>query len=221
MSHESAKPSNLPAVRRPPSSAAVAFSRSAPAQGGELANVLSLPFFLWVFKQWWKIGIPAGLVMAAAAGAAVIYTFEPKYEASRVIVIEDSRPQLAFSSGVGDQGQSFVQTQLQLLQGRDVFERVLKVSKIAKAPQVAGQLDPSNYLKNFVKVRRLGGSDMYSVSCISNSPQFAADVANEVVEQYYQMQKEDEGARLVDFKRALEAEVQIREEQVRASARSS
>lgn len=173
---------------------------------GGFGNVVSPAFFLWVLKQWWKIGVPAGLVLAIAVGAAVIYFFVPKYEASAILTIEDVRPAIVFEDRGRSNSQRYVQTQLELLRSSVVLEPLLSRPEIASAIELSGQPDRVSYLRRKLTVARRGGSELYNIAYISDSPKFAADLVNAVIDEYVQLQSRDESFRSLTVVALLEKE---------------
>ena len=56
--------------------------------------------FLWrTLCYWWKIVIPAGLILASGLGYLVWKFHVPKYVASALIMIQSSAPYIAFEKG--------------------------------------------------------------------------------------------------------------------------
>ncbi len=89
-------------------------------------------FLWWVFQQWWKVGIPVGLTLAAIVAASVMYMHVPKYDANSLLMIEDFSPVVAFSN-VASSGQSqrYIQTQLEILRSPVVLEPASSRPEIA------------------------------------------------------------------------------------------
>ncbi|MFO7907984.1 MAG: polysaccharide biosynthesis tyrosine autokinase [Planctomycetota bacterium] len=94
--------------------------RSSPASN---SSGIGPQLVLGAVVRWWKLALPAGVVLAAIAGAVVWWFFEPVFEASALIQI-DARPAvIAFdrdgASYGGDQG--YVATQINLLSSNIVL----------------------------------------------------------------------------------------------------
>jgi capsular exopolysaccharide synthesis family protein len=182
---------------------------------GDFGNVMSPTFLLWVLKQWWKIAIPVGLVLAALAGAIVLYSFVPKYEANALMMIEDTRTSIAFDDrGARTGSHRYVQTQLELLRSRVVLAPLLSRPEIANASELSREMDRVGYLRRKLAVKREGGSELYNISYISASPQFAADLVNAVIEEYMNRQTDDETLRTQAVIEILEKERKKREIEV-------
>ncbi len=57
---------------------------------------ISPRFVMAALRRWWKVALPAALLLAAAGGTIVYLLFEPVYEASALFQIEERTPYLAF-----------------------------------------------------------------------------------------------------------------------------
>ncbi len=147
-------------------------------------------FFWWVFRQWWAVILPVGLLLAGAAATGIMLTYKPDFRASALIMIEDSAPYIAFAKGadVGGSGR-FVETQIELLRSPLVLEPVLSDQEIAKYLEIVAAVDPVAYLQEHLIINRVGASELYNISYISKSPQHAAYVANKVLEEYWKRQE--------------------------------
>src|SRR4051794_32361454 len=100
MSHDHSDPQHqLPARRSAPLNTAISpfVRRTESPIPIANENLISPAFMIWVLRQWWVIVVPAGLLLAAAAGAIVMATYTPKYEATALLMIEDVTPFVAFS----------------------------------------------------------------------------------------------------------------------------
>jgi capsular exopolysaccharide synthesis family protein len=165
------------------------------ARGGQTDNPISPSFLLWVFQQWWKIGIPMGLLFAAVAAALVMYFYVPKYKATALMMIEDVTPYVAFSGQTVDASRSYVATQTELLRSPVVLESVLTRPEIASMNDLRRQPDRVAFLQKNLKVERIGTSELYNVTFESYSARDSANVANAVVAAYLNLQKTDEAQR--------------------------
>jgi capsular exopolysaccharide synthesis family protein len=208
---------SLPAIRR--RSGNDRYSLRAPEGlriGRHNENLLSHTFLLWVLRQWWMIVIPAGVVIASGVAFIIWYMHVPKYEASALMMIEDSGPFVAFSSrATGSHSQRYVQTQLELLRSPVVLEPVLSRTEIASLPELVGKQDRVAYLRERMSIRQIGQSELYNINYRSASPQAAANVVNAVIVEYLNIQKDDEfqrSQRVIDIldeernRRGLEVE---------------
>ncbi len=171
-------------------------------------------FVLWVLRQWWKIVFPAGLVLAGITAAAIVYFYVPKYEASALVVIEQSTPFIAFDQGKVSNSRgndSYIQTQVELLRSPVVLAPVLSKPEIAKLEEFRKQVDPLKYLEKKISIKQVGKSQLYQVRYVSPSARAAADVANAVVAEYLDIQSNEE------FKRSQRVIELLEEERRRRS----
>lgn len=150
-------------------------------------------FLWWTFCQWWKFVVPAGLVLAAIAATAVVFTYKPDYRASALVMIEDSAPYIAFtgSSGVGNT-RKYVETQKELLRSSIVLEPVLSRPEVAKIEEFVQSTDKMKHIREKLRIDRVGQSELYQVSYTSKSPQAAKDVSNAVIAEYLAIQSDEE-----------------------------
>ncbi len=155
------------------------------------------PTFVWrVFCQWWKWVLPAGVLLAALAGAVVWFTWVPKYEAAALVKIESHAPFIAFEKGAfPSDSDLYVQTQIELLRGPVVLAPVLGRPEIATIADLKKQVDPLKYLQKKLSVGQVGKSELYRVSFESHAAKDAASVANAVVAEYLRMQDAEERQR--------------------------
>jgi len=155
------------------------------------------PAFLWrVFCQWWQLAVPAGLLLASGAGYLVWYFHVPMYESKVLIEISSNRPYIAFEKGIESRDQDrYVQTQIELLRSPVVLAPVLGRSEIALMYEFMNEVDPLKHLQKHLAIEQIGKSALYEVHYVSPSAQDAATIANEVVQEYLRMQKQDETRR--------------------------
>jgi polysaccharide biosynthesis transport protein len=172
-------------------------------QAGDEEGSISHTFLLWVFKQWWGITVPVGLVLAAITAALVMYFFVPKYEASALLKIDDITPILAFPlPNNGSQSERYVQTQLELLRQPTVLQPVLAHPEIASMKELQGIDQPQEYIRDRLKTKQVGRSELYSIQFDSPSAQDATNVVNTVAAEYIKIQsreKFDESQKVIDI----------------------
>lgn len=166
-------------------------------------------FVWWVFKEWWKVVVPAGILAAAVAGLIVVYSHVPKYEANAMLIIEDTSPYIAFS-GSNNDSRRYVATQQQLIRSNLILEPVLSQARIASIPELVNSPDRAETLRKNLWVKPQGDSEIYNVSYTSTSAADAAAVANAVADQYMTFHKEDELRRTNQVVELLEQERQRR-----------
>jgi capsular exopolysaccharide synthesis family protein len=150
---------------------------------------------IWVFKEWWRLCIPVGLLLAALVGAAVMYIHVPRYEATALLMIEESPQFIAFSNSSSGQSQRYVQTQLELMRDPVVLERVLSKPEIASIPELALSADRVETLRKNLSVLPRRGSELYNISYTSPIPTQAATVVNAVADEYMEYHRNDDSQR--------------------------
>lgn len=168
-----------------------------PVRGAdENATAISHTFLLWVFRQWWSIVLPVGLLLAAIAAALVIYFYVPKYEATALLMIEDVPEFVAFpvQQNLG-QADRYIQTQLELLRGPVILEPVLGRAEIASMKELKGVVDRLEYLRDRLSIKQVGRSQLYNITYASPSSQDAANVANAVAAEYMNFHAGDDSQR--------------------------
>ena len=142
--------------------------------------------FYAVIARWWKILVPATLLLLALSSAAVMMTFEPKYRAFAQLRINESQPFVAFEAASSTDRKSvekFVQTQIELLRSQPVLEMVLSRPEIANISELARRQDPMRWLQTEgLIITPVNESELLSVSYAGPSPDKSADVVNAVIE---------------------------------------
>jgi len=156
-----------------------------PAQQG-----LGLWFVLNALRQWWKLSVPVGLLLAAAAGITVHLTFEPQYRASAWLKISSSPHHVVYPGYSGSS--RFVENQTQLMRSPLVLGPVIADPEVAKAKEVSEAPDPIRYLQSRIGVRSVGGSEFYEVSFVGYDPELTSEVVTAVIEAYFQLQGQQE-----------------------------
>jgi polysaccharide biosynthesis transport protein len=141
----------------------------------------------------WLPALFMGLVLAACAGAVVMYFYTPQYEASALLMINETRPFIAFAPhDTGDESQRYVQSQIELLRSPAVLAPVLSRPEIATLPELSDARDRVQYLHDRISIKQMGASELYTVAYTSTSPQAAANVVNAVMAGYLNMHTDDE-----------------------------
>lgn len=211
--HRSSEPAAKPHVVRPQvagspgtSGRLKAFSQS------NTMGMISVGFILSVFRQWWKVATPLGVLMAGAGAAALWWSFKPSYEASAWLRIEDRRPYIAFPTR--DESRRFVSTQVELIRSPLVIGPAISKPEVARAPELAGKLDPIAWLGTKINVRPVGNSELFVVSYASPDPTSAAAVVTEVVNSYLVLRGSDDAERTERIVKLLTEEQRRREKEV-------
>jgi capsular exopolysaccharide synthesis family protein len=154
---------------------------------------VSARFLLSVVGRWWRWGLPAALLLAAVSGGLVWYFFEPVYEATAWLQIEDRAPYIAFESQ--EESKRFVETQTALLRSPLVLGPVVSRPEVARLSCVRTRKDPIAWLGKKVRVEPLGDSELFKVSFQDRRADDAAIVVNAVVTAYFKLRSEDSAAR--------------------------
>jgi polysaccharide biosynthesis transport protein len=158
-------------------------------------NQISLPFLFWVFREWWRVCIPAGLVLAALTGAVAIMLHVPQYEAKALLMIENNSPYIAFSNSGRERPEGYIKTQQEIIRSAVVLERVLSRPEIAAIPELVNSADRVETLRENLWVKPLGGSELYNICYTTAEPRDAAAVVNAVSDQYMEYHAGDDSAR--------------------------
>jgi polysaccharide biosynthesis transport protein len=171
-------------------------------------NANGLRFILSVVRRWWQWLLPLGLLLGGGAAAAVIYTFEPSYEATACLRVDARSPYIAFESYSEDRdsNRSFVQTQIVLLHHPLVIGPMVANPEIARMPEIASQSDPVKWLSRHVVVKAEGESDLYNVSYVASDPQSAAKIVNALLDEYFRLRGQEDASRTDQVIRTLEQE---------------
>lgn len=209
-----AQTSGPPALLRPPPIQFGGPPKPAPQTGAGI----TIGFVYRSFQHWWRIAIPAGIVCALLAAAAVWLTWTPKYRAYSILLIPDRGGLLLPTSP--DTSPRFAQTQLRSIASSVVLTPALADPEIAKIPEIKRQVSPLEFLEKNLKVTGEGGSELYRVEYIGENAKDAATIVNGVIRVYLDKLAADETTRrndmlrlLDDVKRKREAEIKaIREE---------
>jgi uncharacterized protein involved in exopolysaccharide biosynthesis len=166
------------------------------SQAKEETKRLTPDFLLSVFRQWWKVVVPAGLLLASVAVEIIFYTHVNEYDAAALIVIHETAPYIAFGRGLGQaqvtRGARYAQTQVELLRSPIVLDPVLSRPEIAAYAEFKNEIDPQQFLAEHLRVSQIGRSELYRVRFRSASPTHAAEVANAVITEYLSIQSEEE-----------------------------
>jgi capsular exopolysaccharide synthesis family protein len=189
---------------------------SAPASG---AQSLKLQIVLCAVRRWWKVAVPLGLLLAAAAGAAVHFTFVPTYTAEVWLIIRDRKDHLLGGGGGEDPGK-FIANQIEMMHSPPIVNPVAAIPAVAATPEIAAALDPVQALKQQVKIYPRGQSEYFVVQFSSTDPHSAALIPNEIAKAYLDVQRRTEGFRASELMKLLDHELgqqQILVEQARAA----
>ena len=143
--------------------------------------------------RWWKLAVPATLLLLAVSLALIWYFFQPVYRATAWIKIEDTQPYIAYQSK--EESLRFVQTQVELIRGPLVLGPVVGQPEVAQLPELREENDPIQWLTEKINVSSVGESELYRVTYEGPDPKGSALLVNAVVDGYFNLREQDEAAR--------------------------
>ncbi|TWT89726.1 Tyrosine-protein kinase etk [Pseudobythopirellula maris] len=176
-------------------------------------------FFWWVFTMSWRTVVPIGLLLAIPVAAVIYLTYTPMYEATGLIRIEDSPQYVAFRSGSVDAGgRKFIQTQIELMRNPVVLRETLADEDVGSAEHLKEESNRVKAIQKRLKVKQVGGSELYEVAYTSPSAKESADVVRAVLQQYFARQSDEEyqrAQRVIDLLERERARRQFEVERLR------
>jgi capsular exopolysaccharide synthesis family protein len=152
----------------------------------ERSPALTPGLVIRAIARWWKVALPVGMVLAAAGAALVLFLFERKYAATALLYIPESPFSVISPEGPRQSGH-FVETQIELLRQPAVLDVVVSNPDVARIPEIArrnGQ-DPRKWLRENLKVKRSGQSDLYEVSVPCSTAEDSATVVRAIIDEYF------------------------------------
>ncbi|MBN2474401.1 MAG: polysaccharide biosynthesis tyrosine autokinase [Pirellulales bacterium] len=177
---------------------------TSPANGASRPT-MSFGFVLYAIRQWWKVALPVGLVLAGLAGTLRYVLFEPVYEASAVLHIDESPRYIVFEPEAKP-SQRYVETQLELIRDRMVLGPVVGKPEIASLPEVREQISPIDWLQKEVQVEPVGRSNLYSISMRGPRAESVTRIVNAVMDIYLELRRQKDAERVETVLTALEEE---------------
>lgn len=145
-----------------------------------------LSAYLHAFRRRWFPAVFLGIVVAAAAAAAVWFLYIPQYTATAMIRVAASSQSVLFPTN--DRGGTsfdiYKATQLEYLRSRFVLVAALRQPEVAKLPSIQEQLDPVQWVAQNLSVRFPGNSEFMNVSFSSKRPAETAVLVNAIVDAY-------------------------------------
>jgi uncharacterized protein involved in exopolysaccharide biosynthesis len=166
------------------------------------------PSGIWAQSRWWIMGITAAV--CAAVIPAIWLTVTPVYEASALIRISPKALRIAFknedNSGT-TYYRSFVNTQVSLLRGVNVLQRVLDQPRVRELSWyresgrtlLGGNLSHLERLARAMTVKAYRDSELIEVTVSVQKAGDARTLANAVVDEYKKLS--DETIREADIQR--------------------
>jgi len=81
---------------------------------------------------WWKIAFPVGLLLACVDVAVVWLLFEPKYEASALLEINEQAPYVAFEPKESVVSKGYFHSQMEIIRSRWIIGRAVETLEFGK-----------------------------------------------------------------------------------------
>jgi capsular exopolysaccharide synthesis family protein len=175
-------------------------------------------FILNALRRRWKLAVPAGVILAAASAAVVYLLFEPQFEATALLEVEERIPYVAFESKGEGRSRAYFQTQVELMRSpwvlRPAVEELAKGDKLPR--ELKRQPDPVTWLGKQIKVMPAADSNLLRVVYTSPSGEDAARVVNTIQSKYFMLRNESEAKQNDRLIRILGEEVKIQSDRVSA-----
>jgi len=165
---------------------------------------MGLRFVFNALRQWWKLALPVGLLLAAAGGTYVYLTHEPMYEASAWLKIESSTPRVIFNTNL--YSRNFIANQRELMRSPLVIGPVLADENVAKDPEIIAAPDAIRHIQSRLMIGSVGGSEYYKVSYLGKDPVNAANLVTAVLNAYFNLRGKEESERTQRVIELLEQE---------------
>lgn len=156
----------------------------------------NIAFAITVFRRWWRVAIPAAIVLAALGAAVVWHRFTPEYEASAWLKFDERTPFLAFADSSGG-SKAFVQTQIELLRSPLVLEPAIERPELAKLFNLNRKQDVVDSLAKQVKIQPVGESELYKVGYVCDDAAASAALVNAIINSYFHCQADAERTQAV------------------------
>ena len=165
-------------------------------------------------RRWWKLALPAALLLAGVGAAIAYLIFVPAYEATAWLRIDEYPAFIAFESKQENQFSTkvFSQTQIELFHSPLVLGPALP--NIAHLPEIEKQPDPIIWLAKQIQVKSVGESELFRVFYQGPEPGGAAQVVNAVVDSYFKLRESEDSKRLQRVIELLDQERDRREKEL-------
>jgi capsular exopolysaccharide synthesis family protein len=177
---------------------------------GKAPDTFTIGFFWRALRQWWKLALPLGLLLAVGAGAVALFTFQPTFRATALLQIKEQPDYLAFRA---EGNNRFVQNQVELLRSPVVLERVL-ATDVGKLPEVAKQTAQIEWLQRGLMAKNIGGSDLFELSFACPNAEGARTIVNTIVQSYLELSQLETEARTDKVIELLNTELERRRKEV-------
>lgn len=150
------------------------------ARSGDGSAAITISTVVNAVSRWWKVVLPASLLLALTAAGIVWLVFVPQYESTALLRIRDETPYIVFDDK--HQSQKFVQTQVHLMTRRTILSDALK--GIEGLPELARHKDPIDWVQKQLVVAPVGNSELFEVKYQGRTPHAAKAVVDAVVTTY-------------------------------------
>jgi polysaccharide biosynthesis transport protein len=151
----------------------------------EKPNPLSFARILSAVLHRIWIALPLGVLLSAAAVAALWYFTEDQYRSAAWLRIRDKPEYIAFPSS--EHSRRFVATQVELMRSPVVLGQVVEMNEVrslAEFKAIIGKEDPVGWIRNRLSVKPIGRSDLYEIAMLTREPETAATVVTSIVTAY-------------------------------------
>ncbi|HEY2894636.1 MAG TPA: hypothetical protein VGJ16_10500 [Pirellulales bacterium] len=162
---------------------------------GEAGEPLDVQLLWSTVRYWWKLALPAAVLLALGAATTIAFLSQPRYTASAWLIIRE-KPEYLLNPQVMDDPRRFVQNQMELMRSPPVIDPVASKPEVFATPELSSHGDASERLRRLLKIRAMGQSDFFVIEFTSQEPKKAAIVANEVAKAYLLLQDRDLSRRM-------------------------
>ncbi|WP_160109045.1 GumC family protein [Pseudomonas izuensis] len=192
---------------------------SAPVQHGEEKDTIDL-LKLWrvIWRAKWSIGL--WVLLSVALAIAVVMTITPQYVGSTTLLIKDPTPPLLNFQQTTEKGSptpDYLQTQLALLQSRDLAERAVRTLKLTTNPvtdprqQPQPLFNPRQWLADLNRDQWLPGLDFLIPATTTPTEE---DIFNQVTQDLMR----HTSVKFVGKSQLIEIDVELPDPQLAAAA---
>lgn len=170
------------------------------------AQQFSYHTVLSAVRCWWKIAVPAGILLASIAGAVMYSLAEPIYTAEVWLIIRDRQDHLLDMTSREDP-RRFIANQIEMMHSPPILNPVAAIPAVAKTPEIAREPDPVQAIKRQIGIFPKGQSEYFVVKFSSVDPKSAALIPNEIAKAYLELQRRTEGFRSNELIKLLNDEL--------------
>lgn len=134
--------------------------------------------------RWWRVILPASLLIAAIGTFVSFRMFIPKYRATAYLQIDET-PKYVVAAKPEDLSRRFVFTQVELIRSPLVLISALSDPQLAQIPELANRKSPWEWLaKKALEVTPLNDSELLMVAYEGPDPAMSAKLVDGVVNAY-------------------------------------